>query len=114
MLQQLYDSLKDQLLSIEGIAARPYAAATGNTPKGGIEEFLLNGKHFAGLRLTDKFLMFYLSPLYCFPELDAQYADQLKPVRAGKSCLKIAKPEKLDRSAIDAILRKGSANWPTN
>lgn len=114
MLQQLHHSLKDQLLAIEGMIVRPYVSASGNAPKGGIDEFLLNGRHFAGLRLTDKYLMLYLSPLHCFPELDARYAERLKSVRAGKSCLKITKPEKLDRSAVDTILKEGAANWPTN
>ena len=110
-LPQLHDSLRAQLLAIDGMISQPYISATGNTPKGGIEEFKLMGKYFAGLRLTDKFLMLYLMPLYTRPELDAQYGNQLKPVRSGKSCLKITKPEKLDREAIDAILEKGARNW---
>ncbi len=55
--------------------------------------------------------MVYLIPLYQFPDLDSQYGERLKPVRSGKSCLKITKPEKLDRDAIRAILKKGAANW---
>ena len=110
-LQHLHDSLRAQLLAIDGMISQPYISATGNTPKGGIEEFKLMGKYFAGLRLTDKFLMLYLMPLYTCPDLDAQYSERLKPVRSGKSCLKITKPEKLDREALDALLEKGARNW---
>ncbi|MBD2700513.1 hypothetical protein IC229_07700 [Spirosoma sp. BT702] len=110
-LQQLHDELRRQLLDIDGMTSQPYVSTTGNTPKGGIEEFKLIGKPFAGLRLTDKFLMLYLMPLHESPNLDAQYGHRLKSVRSGKSCLKITKPEKLDREAVDAILDKGARQW---
>ena len=113
-LQQLHDSLRTQLLAIDGMVSRPYVTATGNTPKGGVEEFKLMDKYFAGLRLTDKFLMVYLMPLYIYPDLDVQYGERLKPVRSGKSCLKITKPEKLDREAIGAVIEQGVAAWSTN
>lgn len=109
--QQLHDALKAQLLDIDGMTSQPYVSATGNTPKGGIEEFKLVGKYFAGLRLTDTYLMVYLMPLYACPDLDVQYGSRLKSVRSGKSCLKITKPEKLDWEALDAILEKGARSW---
>ncbi|GAB2602445.1 hypothetical protein GCM10027190_57620 [Spirosoma areae] len=93
------------------MASQPYVPFTGNGPKGGIEEFNLDGRYFAGLRLTDKYLMLYLTPLYTFPDLDAAYGERLKPVRSGKSCLKITKPEKVDRAAVAAILEQGAAKW---
>ncbi len=111
MLQELHDSLKEQLLAIDGVVSRPYVSPTENGPKGGIEEFMLDNRYFAGLRLTDKYLMIYLMPLHSFPELDALYGERLKPVRGGKSCLKITKPEKLDREAVDAILKQGVITW---
>ncbi len=110
-LQQLHDSIRAQFLAIDGMTSQPYASSTGNTPKGGIEEFRLVGKYFAGLRLTDKYLMVYLMPLYIFPDLDAQYTERLKAVRSGKSCLKITKPEKLDQEALDDLLEKAARQW---
>lgn len=115
MLQQLYDSLNDQLLAIEGMISHPHVLASGNAPAGDLQDFLLNDEHFAGLRLTDRYLMLYLVPLYKFPDLDAQFGERLKPVRNGKSCLKISKPEKLDRDAVNQILERGVALWqPTS
>ena len=111
MLQELHDSIKVQLLAIDGMTTQPYVTATGNTPKGGIETFMLAGKYFAGLRLTDKFLMVYLMPLYESPSLDAEYGPLLQPVRSGKSCLKITKSEKLDRDALNEVIGQGAAHW---
>lgn len=111
MLQELHDSLRNDLLAIDGMVSQPHNSATGSNPNGGIDAFKLDGKYFAGLRLTDKHLMVYLTPLYQFPDLDSQYGEQLKPVRSGKSCLKITKPEKLDRDAVRAILEEGAAKW---
>ncbi|GAB3694401.1 hypothetical protein GCM10027592_15270 [Spirosoma flavus] len=110
-LQELHDSLREQLLDIDGMTSQPYTSKTGNTPKGGIEEFKLIGQYFAGLRLTDKYLILYLMPLDASPELDAQDKYRIKSVRNGKSCLKITKPDTLDREAIDAILEKGARQW---
>ncbi|GAA4458048.1 hypothetical protein GCM10023189_29720 [Nibrella saemangeumensis] len=110
MLQTLHDDLRQQLLSIDGMTSRPYSG-TGQTPKGGIEEFLLRDKYFAGLRLTEKHLMLYLMPIYTLPDLNERFAERLKPVRSGKSCLKISRPERLDREALETILTMGAARW---
>lgn len=40
-LHQLYDSLRTDLLAIDGMTSQPYIPATGNAPKGGMEEFKL-------------------------------------------------------------------------
>lgn len=70
MLGQLYNTIKYQLLAVEGMTSQPYETKTGNGPKGGIEEFTLRDRNFAGLRLTDKCLMLYLSPLLAQDDLD--------------------------------------------
>lgn len=111
MLEQLYATLKDRLLAIEGMTSQPYRAKTGNVPKGGIEEFTLGGKNFASLRLTDKYVMMYLGPLLEQDDLNNRYSQQLATIRSGKGCLKITKPEKTDITPVLALFTEGAANW---
>lgn len=48
-LQQLHDDIRAQLLAVDGMVSQPHMSATGSTPNGGIDEFKLSGKYFAGL-----------------------------------------------------------------
>lgn len=111
MLEQLYATFRNQLLTIEGMTSQPYQVKTGNGPKGGIEEFALRGKNFAGLRLTDKYIMLYLGPLLEQDDLESRYGEQLTSIRSGKGCLKITKPEKTNISLVVALLNEGAAKW---
>ncbi|MCC5613368.1 hypothetical protein LC612_43505 [Nostoc sp. CHAB 5834] len=111
MFAQFHHSLKEELLAIEGMSTQPYQTKTGNTPQGGIEEFNLHGKYFAGLRLTDKYIMVYLGPVFEQADLATRYEQQLKSIRSGKACLKITKPEKTDISSIVALIREGARGF---
>lgn len=111
MLEQLYATFKEQLMAVEGMVSQPYQAKTGNAPTGGIDEFILRGKHFAGLRLTDKYVMLYVGPLLEQNDLENRYSQQLTAIRSGKGCLKITKPEKTDITPVLALLAEGAASW---
>lgn len=111
MLEQLYATFKDQLMAVEGMTSQPYQAKKGNASKGGIEEFTLRGRHFAGLRLTDKYVMLYVGPLLEQDDLENRYIQQLTAIRSGKGCLKITKPENTDISPVLALLTEGAASW---
>lgn len=63
MLDQLHKTLEKQLLAIEGMTSQAYQTTTGSVPKGGIEQFVLKGKNFVGIRQTDQYIMIYLGPV---------------------------------------------------
>ena len=107
MLASLYDSLKNQLLTIDGMTSQPYQTKTGNGPAGGIEQFMLNGRPFVGLRLTDTFLMLYAGPV--LGAADQQFRERLKPIQSGKGCLKITRPEKADMAVLSALFTEAAA-----
>ena len=112
MLEQLYTTLKEQLLAIDGMTSQPYQTKTGTAgPAGGLEQFELNGNYFAALRRTDKYVMVYLGPVLGQRDVNTWYSQQLTPLLKGKGCLKITKPEKMDLSPILALLTEGAANW---
>lgn len=71
----------------------------------------LRGKHFAGLRLTDKYVMLYVGPLLGQNDLEYRYSQQLTAIRSGQGCLKITKPEKTDIAPVLALLAEGAASW---
>jgi len=111
MLDQLYATLREQLLSIEGMTSHPYQTKTGSAPKGGIEQFELKDKNFVGLRMTDNYIMIYLGPVLGQRDKTAWYSQQLTPMLNGKGCLKITKPEKTDLTPVLALLDEGAAAW---
>jgi hypothetical protein len=111
MLEQLYQSLKEHLLAIEGMTAHPYQTKSGKGPEGGIEQFDLRDKNFASMRLTNKYVMLYLGPALGQADPTTWYSQQLNSMLKGKGCLKVVKPEKTDISPVLTLWSEGAANW---
>ncbi|WP_425290832.1 hypothetical protein [Spirosoma linguale] len=111
MLEQLYKSLKEHLLAINGMTAHPYQTKTGKGPEGGIEQFDLEGKNFASMRLTDKYVMIYLGPALGQADPTAWYSQQLSGMLKGKGCLKVVNPAKTDISPVLTLWNEGAAKW---
>jgi hypothetical protein len=111
MLATLYTTLKVQLLALEGMQSQAYRSASGSSPRGGIEEFQLHGRYFAGLRLTEQYLMVYVGPVLEATPANSPLLARLQPVRSGKGCLKVTKPEKLDMEAVKALLIQAASHW---
>ncbi|AKD55190.1 hypothetical protein SD10_10015 [Spirosoma radiotolerans] len=90
------------------MTSQPYHTKAGSGPKGGIEQVMLKGKNFVGLRLTDTYLMVYLGPVR---DTTAWYSQQSMPILKGKGCLKVTKPKKMGLAPVLALVTEGAATW---
>lgn len=93
-------------MAIDGMTAQPHETKTGKGPAGGIQQFMLNGRTFISLRLTDKYLMLHAGPVLGLT--NPKYRELL-PIQSGKGCLKITRPEKVDMTVLSALFTEGVA-----